>query len=107
MAKTKIEVKERKAKDRFWVVDIDPFYDPMDRKRGFRGKLTIASNYEMGELKKDGDGWEFSWSAAKISCSSWSDGNAEEMLIMVEALTIAARYAAQMNEEHKIVETKC
>jgi hypothetical protein len=105
VAKTKIETRERKVKDRFWIVEIDPFFDPADRRRGFRGKLSVVSSYEMGELK--GDAWEYAWCAAKINCSSWSDGTAEEMLVMVEALTIAARYAKQMDEEHKIEVTKC
>lgn len=104
MAKTKIEVRERKLDNRYWIVSIDPFFDPNDRKRGFRGKLTTESHYVMGDLKDDE--WTYAWDVAKISCSSWCDGTPEEMIIMAEALTIAARYATQMDAEHFAVEKK-
>ncbi len=102
---TQVEVQVRK-KPEYWIVNVDPWFEPDNVKRGFRGRVTVSSKYEMMRLDPTGNGWIFEWTKAIINWSSAGDVNADEAVAMAEACRIVADFAKRMDEEHQIGKVK-
>jgi hypothetical protein len=96
-----VEVRVRKKPD-YWIVDVDPWFEPGNPTRGFRSRISVSSKYEMARLDPSGDGWIFEWTKAIINWSSAGDVNAGEAAAMAEACQIVSDFARRMDEEHKI-----
>lgn len=106
MRELTVEVRERKKEGEHWIVSIDPFFDPDDKKRGFRSVITVASQNELDEPTETG--WTRKWTKAQVSWPSFCGGERNwEISAFAEGLRIAADAAKRMNEEHKIPEGSC
>lgn len=92
----RIEVREEK-KDRYWVVRVDPAFDPDDRKRGFQPRVTAYSDMDYSFEDQD-----YHWKKAEVGCSSMSGADSNETEAYSKALAIAADGARRMDAEHKI-----
>lgn len=97
-----IEVQEEK-RDRAWVVRIDPFFDPKDKRRGFQAKVTVFSDKDWSH-----EDHEFHWRRAHISWSSIGGVSFDETSAFASALHSAVAHAQAMDAEHGFlkVETK-
>ncbi len=98
---SQIEVRVRKMVG-YWIVDVDPWFEPENAKRGFRARVSVTSQNEMVRLDPAGDGWIYEWTKAQINWSSASEVNSAEAVAMAEACRIVADFAKRMDEEHKI-----
>lgn len=97
-----IEVRERR-RALIRCVDIDPFFDASDKKRGFRLRISVWSKYELtDEMPTDGSEWQRVWKKAEVSWVSIGSVNASEAEAFGEAIKIAAKHAAVMDAEHGI-----
>ena len=104
MSKSRIEVRERKKKDEHWIFSIDPWFDPDNEKRGFRGKITVSSQNELDKITAAG--WARKWTKADVSWPSVGGADSWEISAFAEALRMAKEYAILMDVEHFAAEKK-
>ena len=102
MAKVRIEVREQKKEGEHWIVRIDPFFDPEDKKRGFRPRVTVASTNQLDQMTDQG--WTRKWTKADVSWPSGGGDVVGEISAFIESLRIAKEYVIKINEEHGVKE---
>jgi hypothetical protein len=93
----RIEVREEK-KDRYWVLRIDPVFDPEDKKRGFQPKVTAYSDQDYS-FEDHG----YHWKRAEVSWYSIGSVDIATSDAYAKAIAIATEHARKMNTENRVL----
>lgn len=93
---SRIEVREEK-KDRYWVLRIDPTFDPENEKRGFQQKVTAYTEQDFSFESDD-----YFWKKATVSWHSIGSCDPEVAEAYAKAISLATKRAREMDAEHKV-----
>lgn len=91
-----IEAREEK-KDRYWVLRIDPVFDPENKKRGFQPKVTAYTEQDFSFESED-----YFWKQAVVSWYSIGSCDTQIAEAYSKAIALAVEAARRMDVEHKV-----
>ena len=91
---SRIEIREER-KDRYWVLRVDPVFDPENSRRGFHSRVTAYCEQDFSFEVQD-----YHWQRAVVSCSSMSNANGDEASTYAKAIEICAAKAREMDAAH-------
>lgn len=91
---TRIEVREER-KDRYWVLRIDPAFDPENLRRGFQPKVTAYADQDFSFESND-----YHWRRSVVSWYSGGSVTPDVAEAVSKAIALAVDRAKKVDVEH-------